>query len=122
MLPYIPQYDPILLGNHGSVCYGEDVYKAFFKMETVEHFARVALVADLLGGPRVLPRHEMGKLFEARARYGVTSHNRMEPSRPIVAQDNAAQDLEDHGRLTITRAGLIALLDEALRSQRLDVD
>ena len=62
--------------NHGSVCYGEDVYKAFFKMETVEHFARVTLVAELLGGPKVLPKHEVGKLFEARGRYGVQSHNR----------------------------------------------
>ena len=85
-------------------------------METVEHFARVTLVAELLGGPRVLSRHEVGKLFEARARYGVTSHNRMEPGRPIVAEDNAAEDLEDHGRLSITRDELIALVDEALRS------
>jgi L-fuculose-phosphate aldolase len=119
MLPYIPKYDAILLGNHGSVCYGEDVYKAFFKMETVEHFARVTLVAELLGGPRVLPRHEVGKLFEARARYGVTSYNRMEPSRPIVAEDNAAEDVKDRGRLTITRDQLIALVDEALRSRGL---
>ena len=50
MLPYIPKYDAIMMGNHGAVCYGEDVYKAFFKMETVEHFARIALVAELLGG------------------------------------------------------------------------
>ncbi len=87
MLPYIPKYDAILLANHGSVCYGEDLYKAFFKMETVEHFARVTLVAELLGGPRVLPRHEVGKLFEARARYGVTSQNPMEAGRPLVAED-----------------------------------
>jgi L-fuculose-phosphate aldolase len=119
MLPYIPKYGAILLGNHGSVCYGEDVYKAFFKMETVEHFARVTLVAELLGGPRVLPRHEVGKLFAARARYGVTSQNRMEPGRPIVAEDNAAEDVEDRGRLSGTRDELIALVDEALRSRGL---
>ena len=45
MLPYIPKYDAILMANHGAVCYGEDVFKAFFKMETVEHYARIALVA-----------------------------------------------------------------------------
>ncbi len=56
MLQYIPKYDAILMGNHGLVCYGDDVYKAFFKMETVEHFARITLVAELLGGPRVLPQ------------------------------------------------------------------
>ena len=50
MLPYIPKYEAIMMGNHGAVCYGEDVYKAFFRMETVEHFARISLVAELLGG------------------------------------------------------------------------
>ena len=62
MLPLIPKYDAILLGNHGSVCYGEDLYKAFFKMETVEHFARVTLVAELLGGPNVLPQARSGEI------------------------------------------------------------
>src|ERR1700722_14912785 len=103
MLPFIPKYDAILLGNHGSVCYGEDVYKAFFKMETVEHFARVTLVAELLGGPRVLSKHEVGQLFEARGRYGVKSHNRMEPGRPVVAEDKVAEhrtaeEAEESGR------------------------
>lgn len=116
MLPYILKYDAVLLGNHGAVCYGEDVYKAFFKMETVEHFASVTWVAEVLGGPRVLPRHEVEKLFEARRRYGVTSHNRVEPGRPIVAEDKAVEDLE-RGRLSITRDELIALVDEALRSR-----
>jgi L-fuculose-phosphate aldolase len=118
MLPFIPNYDAILLGNHGSVCYGEDVYKAFFKMEMVEHFARVALVAELLGGPKVLPRHEVGKLFEARERYGVKSRNRMEPGKPVVAEDRSAKDAPaDNARLNLTRDELISLIEEALRSR-----
>jgi L-fuculose-phosphate aldolase len=113
MLPYIPKYDAILLGNHGSVCYGEDLYKAFFKMETVEHFARITLVAELLGGPQVLPRHEVAKLFDSRGRYGVTSHARMEPGRPVVAED--IEGVRE--KLPITRQDLIAIIDEALRSR-----
>jgi L-fuculose-phosphate aldolase len=113
MLPYIPKYDAILLGNHGSVCYGEDLYKAFFKMEIVEHFARVALVAELLGGPKVLPRCEVAKLFDARARYGVKSRAAMEPGSPVVAED-----IESAGeKQPITREDLIAIIDEALRSR-----
>jgi L-fuculose-phosphate aldolase len=29
MLPMIPKYDALMMGNHGAVCYGEDVFKAF---------------------------------------------------------------------------------------------
>jgi len=113
MLPYIPTYDAILMGNHGSVCYGEDVYKAFFKMETVEHFARIALVAELLGGPKVLPKDEVDKLFDSRTRYGVKSRTSMEPGCPVVLED-----VEPKGeRFEVTREELIALVDEALRAR-----
>jgi len=113
MLPYIPDYDAILLGNHGAVSYGEDVYKAFFKMETVEHFARIALVAELLGGAKLLPKQEVAKLFEARGRYGVKSRNRMEAGRPMVAEEASL----DGARMQITREELVSLIEEALRSR-----
>ena len=54
MLPYIPKYDAMLLANHGAVAYGPDVMRAFFRMDTVEHFARIALVAEMLGGAKSL--------------------------------------------------------------------
>jgi L-fuculose-phosphate aldolase len=113
MLPYIPKYDAILMGNHGAVCYGEDVYRAFFKMETVEHFARISLVAELLGGPKVLPKDEVDKLFDSRTRYGVKSRTIVEPGCPVVAEDVA--DREE--RFQVTRQELIALVDEALRAR-----
>jgi L-fuculose-phosphate aldolase len=113
MLPYISKYDAILLSNHGLVCYGEDVYNAFFKMDTVEHFARITLVAELLGGPKILPKQEVDKLFGARSRYGVKSQSGMEPGRPVVAEDG-----ESSGeRFSLTRDDLIALVEDALRAR-----
>src|SRR5579871_586850 len=113
MRPYIPQYDAILMRNHGLVCYGEDVYKAFFKMETVEHFARITLVAELLGGPKVLPKHEVDKLIDSRTRYGIRPRAGAEPGRPVVAED--VEQPKD--RIQMTREELIALIDEALRAR-----
>src|SRR5713226_2642300 len=86
MLPYIPKYEAILMANHGAVTYGEDVWKAFFRMETVEHFARINLVAELLGGANVLPREEVSKLFDSRTRYGVKARASAEPGCPVVAE------------------------------------
>jgi L-fuculose-phosphate aldolase len=87
MLPYIPRYDALLLENHGCTSYGRDVWEAFFRMEMVEHLARITFVAEMLGGARPLPREEVEKLFAARARYNVTSHSGMEPGMPVVAED-----------------------------------
>jgi len=111
--PLVPKYDAILLANHGVVCYGEDLYRAFFRMETVEHYAKIALVAELLGGPKVLPRAEVDKLFDSRTRYGVKSRATAEPGCPVVAEDLPPKD----EKFEITRHELIALVDEALRAR-----
>ncbi|MBZ5724788.1 MAG: class II aldolase/adducin family protein [Acidobacteriia bacterium] len=116
MLPLIPKYDALLMANHGAVCYGEDVYKAYFRMETMEHFARIALVAELLGGPKVLPRQEVDKLLDSRTRYGVKAKSSGEPGCPV-----AAEDLEAGGEdgFYVTRSELIGLVDEALKARGL---
>jgi L-fuculose-phosphate aldolase len=112
LVPYIPGYDAIMMGNHGVVSYGEDVYKAFFRMETVEHFARISLVAELLGGPTVLPKVEVEKLFDSRTRYGVKTRAAMEPGCPVYAEQMPQQD-----RFYVTREELIGMVDEALRAR-----
>jgi L-fuculose-phosphate aldolase len=113
LIPLIPKYDAILMGNHGAVCYGEDVYKAFFRMETVEHFARIALVAELLGGAKVLPRQEVDKLLDSRTRYGVKARSGGTPGCPVVAEDlNGSEE-----RFYVTREELIGLVDEALKAR-----
>jgi L-fuculose-phosphate aldolase len=67
--PLIPQYDAILMANHGVVTYGEDLLHAYMKMETVEHFARIALVAHLLGQAQPLNDEEIAKLVVLRQKY-----------------------------------------------------
>jgi L-fuculose-phosphate aldolase len=42
-------------------------------METVEHFAKISLVARQLGGERVLSRDEVVKLQNLRDMYGISS-------------------------------------------------
>jgi L-fuculose-phosphate aldolase len=87
MLPFIPNYDAVLLENHGCTTWGTDVWQAFFRMEMVEHFARITFVAEMMGGAKALSREETSKLFDARARYNVNSRARMEPGMPLVAED-----------------------------------
>ena len=94
MLPLIPNYDALLLENHGCTTYGNDVWQAFFRMEMVEHFARITFVAEMLGGARPLPREEVEKLFAARARYNVNSKACMEPGMPLVAEDLVLRKVE----------------------------
>jgi L-fuculose-phosphate aldolase len=65
----IPQYDAILLSNHGVVTYADTLHHAYMKMETVEHFARIALVTHCLGRQQPLGQQELEKLLIARSKY-----------------------------------------------------
>lgn len=69
--PLIPHYDAILMSNHGAVTYAETLHHAYMKMETVEHFAKIALVTHVLGRQQPLGEEELEKLVRARLRYSV---------------------------------------------------
>lgn len=72
--PLIPDYDAILMANHGVVVYGADLASAYMKMETVEHFAQITLVTRMLGQQQPLAHGDLEKLVAARSRYlGVNS-------------------------------------------------
>jgi len=67
--PLIPQYDAILMSNHGVVTYADTLCHAYMKMETVEHFAQIALVTHCLGRQQPLGEQDLEKLLLARSKY-----------------------------------------------------
>ena len=67
--PLIPQYDAILMSNHGVVTYADTLHHAYMKMETVEHFAQIALVTHCLGRQQPLGKQDLQKLLSARSKY-----------------------------------------------------
>ena len=111
--PLIPKYDALLMANHGAVTYGDDLFNAYYRMETLEHLAHISLVTELLGNPNLLSRGEVNALFDARSRYGVRTRSVPEPGNPIVAEDL----VEGNKRMTVTRDEISALVDEALRAR-----
>jgi len=109
--PLVQNYDAILMANHGVVTYGPDLLTAFFRMETTEHFARVALVTELLGKQVLLSGGDVEKLLAARARYGTQTAASTTAQCPVTS----ANDTEP---VTLTRRELEALIDDAVRRDR----
>lgn len=68
---YIKAHDGMLLANHGALTVGTDLFSAYYKMETIEHFAKISLVARLLGRENLLAREEVQRLQELRGTYGI---------------------------------------------------
>lgn len=110
--PLVQSYDAILMANHGVVTYGQDLLTAFFRMETTEHFAQVALVTELLGKQVLLSGGDVEKLLAARARYGLAPVPSAGREYPVTS------DAPETERITLTRREFEALVDEAVRKDR----
>jgi L-fuculose-phosphate aldolase len=80
---YIKAHDGLLLANHGALTVAGDVFAAYYKMETIEHFARISLVARQLGREHLLSREEVLRLQDLRSNYGIKA------PAPICADESA---------------------------------
>lgn len=73
--PYLQQHDVILLENHGALSVGSDLVTAYYRMETLELWAKTSLVAQLLGGEKEISRENIDRLIGMRSSYKVTGRH-----------------------------------------------
>jgi len=124
--PYILHHDALLLANHGAVTYGPDLETAYYRMETLEHFAKITLVARLVGRPHELPADAVEKLLDVRERAGympaerrgcqacgyLDGHATSCAAGPVSYTQARANGDES---VTLTRRELTALITEAAK-------
>jgi L-fuculose-phosphate aldolase len=111
--PLVSSYDAILMANHGVVTFGPDLQSAYFKMETVEHFAKISLVTELLGRQVLLSESDVDKLLAARERYFGSAAPAVERSSTCPVTDGV---LEDTDKVRISQEDLAAMVREAVRN------
>src|SRR5205809_1034374 len=90
---YIKAHDGMLLANHGALTVGVDLMSAYYKMETIEHFAKISLVARLLGRENLIAREEVERLQGLRGTYGIKA------PAPICADPPVALAIASGGLL-----------------------
>ena len=64
--PLLAKNDAFLLKNHGLLTIGKSVKEAFFKHETVEHFAKILWMAKQLGNVNRISDDELKRLDQLR--------------------------------------------------------
>jgi L-fuculose-phosphate aldolase len=136
---YIKAHDGMLLANHGAVTCGPDVMAAYYKMETIEHFAKISLVARLLGREHLISRDEVERLQGLRGFYGIPSPAPLctDPSQAdgdqvtcqILESPESSERLvpdvrgmlqraSRDGEIRLTYGELTALIEDAVRNLR----
>ncbi len=73
--PYLGEHDALLMQNHGALTVGADLITAYYRMETLELFAKISLNAHLLGGAKEISRENIDRLISMREGYQVTGRH-----------------------------------------------
>ena len=63
---YLDNYDAVLLENHGALTYGADLMTAYFKMESLEFYAKLTFLSTQIGEPKVLNEEQIEKLLTGK--------------------------------------------------------
>lgn len=84
-------HDVFLLANHGAVALGATLEEAYYRMERLEHTARILLVSHLLGHTERLGTEEVQRLMatgpeERRSVVPCRTDDEFERLRAIVAE------------------------------------
>lgn len=70
--PYVKNNNAVLLANHGALSWGENLMQAYYRMETMEHFAKILLVAIQLGRVNTFTPDQVKGLESLREKFGLS--------------------------------------------------
>ncbi len=120
--PYIEHHNALLMENHGAVAYGKDLWQAFDRLETLEHTAKIAILAKSLGGANDLPKDAIEKLINIREKAGYLTKDARCQSCGYLEKTDIKCVLDasptnngnsNAGKISLSREELIELLAQA---------
>jgi L-fuculose-phosphate aldolase len=111
VLKILDKHDAFLLANHGALTIGKDLFNAYHKMETLEHFAHIAFVAEQLGNMTTLNRDQVKKLTDLRGKFGITTGGVC-----VTCEDDATCEIPpaEEANQTVDKDALVQEVTEAI--------
>jgi L-fuculose-phosphate aldolase len=87
--PYCLDYNAVLLANHGALSWGSSLMEAYFRLESMEHYAMILMyTGHIIGRANLLSEEQVRYLLELRTRLGSPSGGA--PSRVAPSPTNTA--------------------------------
>lgn len=70
LLPFLKHHNVFLLTNHGAVTTGRDPFEAYYRMETIEQYCRILILAGHVGDWAYIEPRKVRDLFGIREKLG----------------------------------------------------
>lgn len=81
--PFLANHSAFLLTNHGAVTCGRDPFEAYYRMETIEQYCRILVLAKQIGEWTTIDPVKVRDLFRIREKLGYTERRSDEPDTAI---------------------------------------
>src|SRR4051812_31313697 len=107
LLPYVMDSNTILLQNHGTVTFDVDLEGAYYKLEIVDAYSRILLLAKQIGSIRPLDASEMKELLDLKVRFGLDEPRLKDGGKDFACQSDfisrVAGDIAQRGKVQLER-------------------
>ena len=70
ILPFVQNTNVIVLANHGTVSYGENVERAYWWTEILDAYCRILILAKQVGNVEFLNKQKAQELLDLKAKWG----------------------------------------------------
>ncbi len=71
--PFCKDYNAVLLANHGALTWGNTLTDAWYRMESLEHYAMILMyTGNIIGKANVLSCDQVSDLIDIRTSMGIT--------------------------------------------------
>lgn len=72
--PFVNQFNGVLLANHGALTWGDDIYQAYYRLESVEYYAAIVMnLRNMNWEKNYLSHDQVGRLLDIRKKMGITT-------------------------------------------------
>lgn len=72
--PFCKDYNAVLLANHGALTWGDTLMQAYYRLESLEHYATILMVTqNIIGKYNCLSSGQVQSLLEIRKSLGIRS-------------------------------------------------
>jgi L-fuculose-phosphate aldolase len=111
ILPFVSRTNVIVLANHGTVSYGENVERAYWWTEILDSYCRILLLSKQIGRIEYLSHEKSMELLELKKKWGFTDPRHEEGFKncDICANDVFRGSWQDSG----TREGAFGSPNQA---------
>ncbi|MGL4382782.1 MAG: class II aldolase/adducin family protein [Bacilli bacterium] len=87
--PFVKDYNVCLLANHGALTWGKDIYEAFYRMESLEHYANILINTKyIIRAYTELNTREVNDLMDIRKDLGIENGGRFKTKDESFSQSD----------------------------------